>query len=111
MATWLVRRSKMRLPAADAAMANRGDWAGSRLTLPIVWGLPAAVMLLALLLKPLPRAVVWILMLSWMGGVCFANARRCGRTHCRYTGPLLCWHGSGSTGLHNGRAPARQPAM
>ena len=23
-----------------------------------------------------------------MGGACIANARRCGRTHCRFTGPF-----------------------
>jgi hypothetical protein len=25
--------------------------------------------------------------LIWMGTACILNARRCGRTHCRYTGP------------------------
>jgi len=28
-------------------------------------------------------------MLLWMGGACVANARRCNRTHCRFTGPFL----------------------
>ena len=28
-------------------------------------------------------------MLLWMGGACLANARRCGRTHCRVTGPFF----------------------
>jgi hypothetical protein len=28
-------------------------------------------------------------MLAWMGWACLANARRCGRTHCRYTGPYF----------------------
>lgn len=28
-------------------------------------------------------------MLLFMGGACLANARRCRRTHCRYTGPFL----------------------
>ena len=23
----------------------------------------------------------------WMGTACILNGRRCGRTHCRYTGP------------------------
>lgn len=65
------------------------DWASSRLALALVWGVPAAVMLLALLLEATPRAVVWIAMLVWMGLACLANARRCGRTHCRYTGPFF----------------------
>ena len=33
------------------------------------------------------RAVVWTVALVWMGVACILNARRCGRTHCRYTGP------------------------
>jgi len=80
----------MRLPAADeATVADRGDWAGSPVMFTLLWGLPAVVMLLALLLNPVPRALVWIFMLSWMGGACLENARRCGRTHCRYTGPFF----------------------
>lgn len=46
-------------------------------------------MLVALILEPRPRAVVWIAMLAWMGLACVANARRCGRTHCRFTGPFF----------------------
>ncbi len=30
---------------------------------------------------------IWIVVLGWMGTACLVNARRCGRTHCRYTGP------------------------
>jgi hypothetical protein len=37
----------------------------------------------------LVRALIWTLMLIWMGGACVANSRRCGRTHCRYTGPFF----------------------
>jgi len=41
------------------------------------------------LLVPVPiRAVLWIVALTWMGTACILNARRCGRTHCRYTGPF-----------------------
>jgi hypothetical protein len=28
-------------------------------------------------------------MLLWMGGACLANAWRCARTHCRFTGPFF----------------------
>ena len=67
--------------AADPPMSDctKPDWAGHRLSLAVVWGLPAAVMLLALLLGPVARAVVWVVMLAWMGGACVANARRCGQ--------------------------------
>jgi hypothetical protein len=33
------------------------------------------------------RAAVWTAALLWMGTACILNSRRCGRTHCRYTGP------------------------
>jgi len=26
--------------------------------------------------------------LAWIGTACALNAKRCGRTHCRYTGPF-----------------------
>jgi hypothetical protein len=31
--------------------------------------------------------LMWIIALTWMGTACILNARRCNRTHCRYTGP------------------------
>lgn len=46
-------------------------------------------MVLAGLFDPLTRPVVWTAALLWMGGACLANARRCGRTHCRLTGPFF----------------------
>lgn len=30
---------------------------------------------------------MWIIARISMGSACILNARRCGRTHCRYTGP------------------------
>lgn len=68
--------------------AQSRDWASNWRSLASLWGIPAAVMLAALLLEPGPRAVAWSIALIWMGGACIANARRCGRTHCRFTGPF-----------------------
>ncbi|MGH6814184.1 MAG: hypothetical protein ACREC6_00605 [Hyphomicrobiaceae bacterium] len=65
------------------------DWAGDWRTLAGLWGLPGAAMLAAAWLEPPLRAVVWSAMLIWMGSACLANARRCGRTHCRFTGPFF----------------------
>lgn len=36
-----------------------------------------------------PKTAIWVLALAWMGGACLLNIRRCGRVHCRYTGPFL----------------------
>lgn len=55
----------------------------------LAWWLPLAAMLLAIPLGDGPKTVIWCLALAWMGGACLANARRCGRVHCRYTGPFL----------------------
>lgn len=71
------------------AVAPERDWAGNRRAFALYWGLPAAVMALAGVLDPLTRAFVWTGALLWMGGACLANARRCGRTHCRFTGPFF----------------------
>jgi len=73
----------------DRQHCEQRDWAGEWSTLGAVWGLPTVAMLLALLLGPIWRAVVWIAMLAWMGAACVTNARRCGRTHRRYTGPFF----------------------
>lgn len=69
--------------------AGQRDWAGNSRTFALLWGVPVALMIAAGSLRPLPRAAVWTLMLLWMGGVCLANAHRCGRTHCRVTGPFF----------------------
>jgi hypothetical protein len=69
--------------------ANAKDWAGTWSKLAGVWGLPAALMLAASFLDPPLRAIVCTVVLIWMGVACLANARRCGRTHCRYTGPFF----------------------
>ena len=54
-----------------------------------LWGVPGIAMIAAIGLGPQLRAVIWTVMLLVMGMACIANARRCGRTHCRFTGPFL----------------------
>lgn len=65
------------------------DWASDGRAPAGLWGAPAVAMLAALALEPTWRAAVWSAMLSGMGVACLLNARRCGRTHCRVTGPFL----------------------
>lgn len=55
------------------------------------YGLPIAV-LLASGFFPMPtltRAVIWTACFAVMGAACAANALRCGRTHCYFTGPFF----------------------
>lgn len=73
-------------PCCPAPRAK--DWASDWHTLGTIWGITAAAMLTGGLLEPLPRAAVWTIALIWMGVACLANARRCRRTHCRFTGPF-----------------------
>lgn len=64
------------------------DWVGSLRGYALAWGLPTAAILGALLVDVPLRTAVWTLALAWMGTACLVNARRCARTHCRYTGPF-----------------------
>jgi hypothetical protein len=82
---------KSRAGEALSLAKNRDpkDWAGSWEGLALIWGLPAAIMAASSVLAPAERGIVWTLMLAVMGGACLVNARRCNRTHCRYTGPFL----------------------
>ena len=72
---------------ADGAARPASDWTGSVRTYGLVWGLPVAVMLGGLLLDVPARTALWTVALAWKGMACILNARRCRRTHCRYTGP------------------------
>jgi hypothetical protein len=72
---------------ANAAIDSSRDWLASARTSILAWWAPHAAMLAALVLAVPARAAVWIVALVWMGTACIVNARRCHRTHCRYTGP------------------------
>jgi len=65
------------------------DLAGSFPKFMLTWGTPIGAMLGAILLPPPSKTIVWIAALFWMGAACLLNAKRCGRTHCHYTGPFF----------------------
>ncbi len=70
----------------DAIQHSR-DWLSSTRTHALAWWVPQAA-IVAALIAPVPlRALIWLVALIWMGTACILNSRRCGRTHCRYTGP------------------------
>ncbi len=71
---------------ASAVQSSR-DWLRSPRTNLLAWWIPQAAMLAGLIVPVPVRTVIWIIALIWMGTACILNARRCGRTHCRYTGP------------------------
>src|SRR6266478_2237478 len=63
------------------------DWLGARRTSWLAWWIPKLAMIASLLLPVPARTAGWVIALGWMGTACMINARRCNRTHCRYTGP------------------------
>jgi hypothetical protein len=71
----------------NAPTQTSRDWLGSLHTSLLAWWMPKAAILAGLFVSVSFRAVIWIIALIWMGTACMLNARRCNRTHCRYTGP------------------------
>src|SRR5882762_5114727 len=71
----------------NAPTQTSRDWLGSVHTSLLAWWMPKAAILAGLFVPVSVRAVIWIIALIWMGTACIMNARRCNRTHCRYTGP------------------------
>jgi hypothetical protein len=72
---------------ANDIVDNSRDWLNSPRTNALAWWIPKAVIVAGLLIPPPARTGMWIVALVWMGTACILNSRRCGRTHCRYTGP------------------------
>jgi hypothetical protein len=72
--------------ASDTVHSSR-DWLRSPRTNLLAWWIPQTAIVAGLFVPVPVRTVIWIVALAWMGTACILNARRCGRTHCRYTGP------------------------
>lgn len=69
---------------------NRNDdLVGSFRTYSVLWGLPVVAMVAAIFLPHPAKTLIWTAALIWMSAACMVNARRCGRTHCFYTGPFF----------------------
>src|ERR1700736_6455510 len=70
-----------------SVVQSSSDWLRSPRTNLLAWWIPQAAILAGLFVPVPVRSAIWIVALIWMGTACILNARRCGRTHCRYTGP------------------------
>jgi len=75
--------------AMSTTSESSRDWLASARTNVLAWWLPRVAMVAALFAAVPLRTAVWTIALLWMGLACILNARRCGRTHCRYTGPYF----------------------
>jgi hypothetical protein len=72
----------------QARERQAADWAGDARLL-LIWGLPAAVLLVSPLVGTRYLVFLWPVLLAFMGFACLANASRCGRVHCYLTGPFM----------------------
>jgi hypothetical protein len=73
---------------ADDAVQRSRDWLSGQSTSLVAWWIPQASILASLFAAAPVRAAIWAIALAWMGTACILNARRCQRTHCRFTGPF-----------------------
>src|SRR5215471_11952276 len=72
--------------ANDIVRSSR-DWLRGPHTNLLAWWIPQGA-ILASLFAPVPvRTAIWIIALIYAGTACILNAKRCGRAHCRFTGP------------------------
>jgi hypothetical protein len=69
------------------AVETSRDWLASTSSTLLAWWIPHTALLVGLFVPIPARVAIWTLALIWMGVACILNGRRCGRTHCRYTGP------------------------
>jgi hypothetical protein len=72
---------------SNVTLKPAADWLGSVRTNVLAWWFPTGAIIAGLFVATPARTVIWIVALAWMGTACILNARRCGRTHCRFTGP------------------------
>jgi hypothetical protein len=72
---------------ANGIAQNSRDWLRSPRTNLLAWWIPQGAIIAGLFVPVPVRTVIWTVALIWMGTACILNAKRCGRTHCRYTGP------------------------
>jgi len=77
---------RTRIVVDSSAQISR-DWLASPRASTLAWWIPYATVIAALFVSTPIRTVVWTVALIWMGTACILNARRCNRTHCRFTGP------------------------
>ncbi len=67
---------------------DRTDWVGSIGSYLLAWGLPSLLIVAGFFTDAQTRTILWTGALAWKGSACVLDARRCGRTHCRFTGPF-----------------------
>ncbi len=77
--------------ALDVQVAKAGDLTDGALSSFLFWKLPAVLVVGVALLDvgSVGQALVWVPSLAIFGAGCVANALRCRRVHCYFTGPFF----------------------
>jgi len=75
------------MPSSECCESK--DWVSDSRTYAVLWGLPGVILIVGIFLDPFTRMMMWTGALLWKGVACMANAARCGRTHCYFTGPYF----------------------
>ena len=75
------------MPSSECGESK--DWVSDSSTFAVVWGLPGVILIVGYFFDPFTRTIMWMGALLWKGVACVANAARCGRTHCYFTGPYF----------------------
>ncbi len=70
------------------ATPDRSDLTGRKVARLVLWQLPLMVFVAGVFVGPLWRTMLWTGALTVAGTACVANAARCGRLHCYFTGPF-----------------------
>ena len=65
------------------------DWVSDSHAFAVAWGVPGIIFMIGIFQDPFTRTMMWSGALLWQGIACVANATRCGRTHCYFTGPFF----------------------
>ena len=55
----------------------------------LIWVVPAIILAITAGFGGPYLVVIWPVLLTFMGGACLLNAKRCGRLHCYITGPFF----------------------
>lgn len=71
------------------SVARRRDLLGTPWKAALFWGMPWALVIVGRHTGDAARTGLWTAAFCGAGAACLANARRCGRRHCFYTGPLF----------------------
>ena len=72
----------------DSPSKHPRDLLNSRATAWLLWGAPWALIIIGGSFGDRARTISWTVGFGVAGTACVMNARRCGRRHCFYLGPL-----------------------